>query len=452
MPRIVLLFALLAACDGKVTPDSPAEDDSPDLADGDGDGYPDDIDCAPDNPAIHPGALERCDAIDNNCDGAVDEGVLTTFYADVDQDGYGDPLSTVQACESPEGTVPFGTACDDGDPDAFPGGSEACDDTDNDCDSRIDEGTLSDFFVDLDGDGHGDPNAPVSACEQPFGSSTLDDDCDDSTDAIAPGLDERCDQLDNDCDSRVDEDPNDALSWYRDVDEDGFGDLYNTTQGCAPPTGYTADDSDCDDRESAVYPGAAELCDAQDNDCDSGVDEGVIGTGSQCPAEDCAEILADNPASSDGVYVLTRGNYTCDMSTDGGGWTRVYDNALVDGTTWDQRYYNSEGFTWAEVLFAYDSGSMVADCTYPTSMTGCLNLGFQFGAESWGTPANFYSTICGLATVDYASATSFVGGYDFTVAHASSADTIRLASLEAVSSCTTWDNTGPAYVDVLVRP
>lgn len=139
------------------------------------------------------------------------------------------------------------------------------------------------------------------------------------------------------------------------------------------------------------------------------------------------------------------------MTTDGGGWTLVQDGAHVYGTGYDTSYYNSEGFTWDEALFAYGSGSVHAHCTYPGSLTSCNNLGFQFGSESWGVPLNWGSSICGMSTKSYTSATSYIGGYDFVISRTSSTDTIRLGTLEGVSSCTTADNPGSAYLDIYVR-
>ncbi len=176
-----------------------------------------------------------------------------------------------------------------------------------------------------------------------------------------------------------------------------------------------------------------------------------LGSDALCPATDCTEIMDAGDSLGDGYYRLDRGAYWCDMTTDGGGWTRVRDNAAVYGTSWDSSYSNTEGFTWTETLFAYDSGSISAHCTYPDSLTGCNDLGFQFASESWGVPLNWGSSICGMATTDYTGATTYPGGYDFIVARGSSTATIRLGSLEGISSCTTSDNYGTAYVDILVR-
>merc|ERR1711965_999719 len=81
--------------------------------DQDGDGFISTEDCNDLDAQVYPGAEEVCDGIDNNCDGQFDEEVTTTFYADSDADGYGNPDISTEACEQPSGYVPQGTDCDD---------------------------------------------------------------------------------------------------------------------------------------------------------------------------------------------------------------------------------------------------------------------------------------------------------------------------------------------------
>ena len=120
--------------DGYGDPDGlaagPCEDDVP--------GYADNAeDCDDQDAAINPAATEACNAIDDDCDGEIDEGLLETWYTDADGDGHGDPDSAVEACTQPSDAVADGDDCDDTDAEGHPGAAERCDGVDNDCDGEI---------------------------------------------------------------------------------------------------------------------------------------------------------------------------------------------------------------------------------------------------------------------------------------------------------------------------
>lgn len=109
--------------------------------DDDGDGYAEaDGDCDDTDAGRSPGLSEVCDGIDNDCDGPEDEGVTTTYYRDVDGDGYGNAASATEACEDPGGHVRNGDDCDDRAETVYPGAADdQGDGMDNDCDGTIDE-------------------------------------------------------------------------------------------------------------------------------------------------------------------------------------------------------------------------------------------------------------------------------------------------------------------------
>ena len=182
--------------------------------DGDGDGY---IgaefggdDCNDADASIGPHATEVCDGVDNNCDGSIDEGTLSTFYVDADGDTWGDPDSAYEACEMNDGDVTNAGDCDDTDSDIRPeSGLDTCDGVDNDCDGLVDEDGQIGHYPDRDGDGFGDDMPPELFCEgeAPDDYVTQPFDCDDEDPAVNPDATEVCDGADNDCNGEIDEPP-----------------------------------------------------------------------------------------------------------------------------------------------------------------------------------------------------------------------------------------------------
>jgi hypothetical protein len=125
-----------------------------------------------------------------------------------------------------------------------------------------DIGAAGGLFLDLelltDGDGDG---------------VTAQYDCDDADATVYPGAGELCDGIDQDCDGDLDEEPTDGIAAFVDADGDGHGTDPLTV--CALEPGVAATGGDCDDADAAVHPGAAEVCDDADQDCDGAIDDGL---------------------------------------------------------------------------------------------------------------------------------------------------------------------------------
>ena len=310
-------------CDGQL---SSAETDD------DGDGVSECAgDCNDTDGGNFPGNVEVCDGADNNCDSVIDEGVLVTWYADSDGDGYGELGSSLQACNLPPGYTANSGDCDDGTATTNPGSFEVCDGVDNDCDGNTDDASAlnsSTWYIDADGDSYGSIATQQESCDQPAGYVLNAQDCDDALVGINPGETELCDGVDNDCDGTTDVGAANQVQYFEDADNDGQGDALGVaTSACTPPTGFVTNSDDCNDLEATIYQGAPEICDGLDNDCDTSIDDGVLGIGPQCAAAACLEIKQASPTAADGSYWIDPDGDTtavevyCDMGTDGGGWT-----------------------------------------------------------------------------------------------------------------------------------
>jgi hypothetical protein len=84
-------------------------------------------------------AAEVCNGVDDDCNAQIDDGVATTYYPDVDHDGWGAATGAVHACSAPAGYVTVGGDCDDGLPNVHPGAPEVCGNAlDDDCNGFID--------------------------------------------------------------------------------------------------------------------------------------------------------------------------------------------------------------------------------------------------------------------------------------------------------------------------
>lgn len=290
-------------CDGIV-------DEGTECYDDDEDGYTEqDGDCNDADPMRYPGKTEVCDGVDNNCDGQIDASAADapTWCVDVDGDGY-TTTACVTQCSSPAGySVSNPLDCNDAEAAVHPGAAETCDGLDNDCDGLgdgLDSDNRGTSCFDDDGDGYtenqgdcDDGNAVLSPadvdvdgystcdgdCDDINASLNLDDsdddgittcggDCDDVLWYVHPGAAELCNRVDDDCDGTVDE-------GFEDTDHNGVVDCYEVDQD---GDGVTIQNGDCNDSEPEIYPGAEEICNGLDDDCDTLVD------GADGDAEDTA--------------------------------------------------------------------------------------------------------------------------------------------------------------------
>ncbi|MFM6945554.1 MAG: MopE-related protein [Flavobacteriales bacterium] len=153
------------------------------------------------------------------------------YYADQDGDGFGNASLDTLVCNPPAGYVANNTDC-------------------NDADALVNPNTV--WYQDLDNDQIGNAAVSQTACLQPVGYVLTSGDCNDNDANItAPSM------------------------YYVDFDQDGYGDEATGTLFCQAPVNLIPVGGDCDDNNNAINPGATEVCDGVDNNCNGQEDEGL---------------------------------------------------------------------------------------------------------------------------------------------------------------------------------
>jgi hypothetical protein len=249
------------------------------------------------------------------------------------------------------------------------------------------------YFRDADGDGFGSSSFGMRLdCEQREGFTTIEGDCNENNADINPSATEYCNERDDDCDGPVDEGALPQLH-YPDPDGDGHGQIGSEgVLDCPPPRGYAPTHDDCLEGEVSVFPGAEEVCDGRDNDCDGQYDERVkpiCGFGwcareswscrpedctpgepraEECNAfdEDCDEVL-DEDVDCGADLVCSQEGYCVDASTAGG--SAGPDAAVNPGGAGGQGSTPTAGTSSSPPVMTPDP-----DAPTPRSMGGCSAL------------------------------------------------------------------------------
>ncbi len=238
---------------------------APACTDNDGDGYGVSCvagnDCNDNNAAIYPGAPEQCDGIDNDCDSTLDPATCSCTNGQTQICG-----TNVGACQQGMQTCSSGAwgVCIN----QIAPTSEVCDSLDNNCDGQVDEGVLTTYYLDNDGDGFGGATTSP-ACNLPAGYAAMGGDCNDNDPNInpRPSTVELCDGIDNNCDDTLDPATCSCTNGQTQICGTNVGACQQGTQTCSSGSWGVC--------INQIAP-TAEICDSLDNNCDGQTDEGAV--------------------------------------------------------------------------------------------------------------------------------------------------------------------------------
>ncbi|MCF8444888.1 MAG: putative metal-binding motif-containing protein, partial [Crocinitomicaceae bacterium] len=264
-----------------------------------------------------------------------------TFYQDLDQDGFGNVNVSITNCGQPSGYVSNSTDCDDALAAINPNATEVADNIDNDCDGLTDEGfAILTWILDTDQDGFGGTDTILAVLSPGNNYVLIGGDCNDTAASINPNTVEICDGIDNNCNGSTDENLP-LLTYYADMDGDNYGNDTDSLIACSQPVGYVVTNTDCDDTNSGINPGATDIpMNGIDEDC-SGSDAPLtplnLGMYQFTGTTDCA--TQDNAVTTQptgAVFSLFSGTGT-NCSAGGGVFNRSGWNT---STTVDANQYN----------------------------------------------------------------------------------------------------------------
>ena len=266
-------------CDGFMPPEE--------VDDGDLDGSPTCLDCDDTDNTVYPGAPDICDGLDNDCNSNTADGSNEPWFQQSCGSNVGQCSVGMFLCQGAQqscaGEIPPVT-------EDLTNPSVMCDGLDNDCDSLVD---LDDIPApDRDGDGDGanfcvdcdDGNSSLNLIDiDGDGFASCDGDCNDLDPNINPAAAEVCNGVDDDCNGLQDAGNPGFPQQETDTDGDGLSTCAGDCDDSDPTMnqldsdsdGFSTCNGDCNDLSASSFPGAPELCDGLDNDC-NGMDD-VLG-------------------------------------------------------------------------------------------------------------------------------------------------------------------------------